>query len=98
MAKIYITSSAIQNCGRQAVILASNVTTVSAGLPRYTALITPNKIPSGILIVKALSEKNKVMGIRSARTSTVLVWNCVDWPKSPCNASPSQLKYRMITG
>ena len=69
--KIYITNNAIQNCGRQAVIFAINVTMVSAGFPLYTALITPNKMPKGILITKALREKNIVIGTLSANTSTV---------------------------
>jgi len=68
-----MTNKAIQNWGRQAVILAIRVTAVSAGRPLYTALITPKNIPRGMLIINAVIEKNKVMGIRSLITSKVLL-------------------------
>lgn len=58
-----------QNSGRQQHTLAVVVTTVSAREPRRTALIIPNKIPSGTLIQNAIRDKQMVTGSRSEITS-----------------------------
>ena len=53
------------------MMLAIRVTTVSAVFPLCTALMTPKRIPKGMLITKALKEKNRVIGTRSISTSSV---------------------------
>ena len=53
--------------------MANKVTTISAAFPLFTALTTPKNTPKGMLIKNAAKDKNKVMGMRSASTSTVLL-------------------------
>ena len=58
-----------QNSGRQQQTLAVVVTNVSAAVPRRTALMMPNTMPSGTLIKNASSERKIVTGSRSEITS-----------------------------
>ena len=84
--KMYISRMPSQNCGRQQQMFAVNVTAVSAGLPRFTALMMPKRIPSGTLMRNASTLKYSVTGTRSpiiCSTGTLYDAEC---PKSPMRA------------
>ena len=74
MLNTYMNRMPSQNWGRQQQTLAVRVTMVSAALPRFTALMMPKTMPSGMLMKNASSDRYSVTGNRSPMTSATVRW------------------------